>query len=166
MKLWSLALLLATFFSIGNALECHVCTNQEGNVAKCLNTVMTCEQGEDTCLTIIRWGSTPYWVPEAKKQKYVSKRCSSKKECEKIRRNNMPDCSHVGYLDWQCSDCCQGDKCNYYIISGSSKIGVIMSTNRQVSESFIKKNATIDWCICQGGREESNTEEEEEYTDK
>ena len=59
---------------------------------------------------------TPYWNQGAKKQYYVSKRCSSKKECDRTRKANMPDCSHIWYLDWKCSDCCQGDRCNYYII--------------------------------------------------
>lgn len=39
------------------ALECYVCTQQEGNVEKCLSTVRTCDYEEDTCLTEVRWGS-------------------------------------------------------------------------------------------------------------
>ena len=47
----------------GNALECYVCKNQEGNIEKCLNTIKTCEQGEDTCLTEIKWGSElDFWL--------------------------------------------------------------------------------------------------------
>uniref|UniRef100_A0ABD2WSM3 Uncharacterized protein n=1 Tax=Trichogramma kaykai TaxID=54128 RepID=A0ABD2WSM3_9HYME len=65
---------------------------------------------------------TPYWNQGAKKQFYISKRCSTKKKCEKIRLNNMADCSHIWYEDWKCSKCCQGDRCNYYIISGSNKL--------------------------------------------
>lgn len=41
----------------GNALECYVCENQEGNREKCLNTISTCEYGQDTCLTEVKWGS-------------------------------------------------------------------------------------------------------------
>ena len=41
----------------GHALECYVCTNQEGNREKCLKSTKTCEQGQDACLTEIRWGS-------------------------------------------------------------------------------------------------------------
>lgn len=44
-------------FIAGHALECYVCTDQEGNQDKCLNTIKTCEQGQDSCLTDIRWGS-------------------------------------------------------------------------------------------------------------
>jgi hypothetical protein len=41
----------------GSGLECYVCTDQEHNKEKCLNTIKTCEQGEDVCLSEIKWGS-------------------------------------------------------------------------------------------------------------
>ncbi|RZC35650.1 hypothetical protein BDFB_004453 [Asbolus verrucosus] len=28
----------------------------------------------------------------------------------------MPLCTHIWYQDWKCSECCKGDRCNYYII--------------------------------------------------
>ena len=59
---------------------------------------------------------TPYWSQGAKKQFYVSKRCAFKKDCERLQRNNMPDCTHIWYQDWKCSSCCGGDRCNYYVI--------------------------------------------------
>lgn len=59
---------------------------------------------------------TPYWSQGAKKQFYVSKRCATRKECERIKHSNMGDCTYIWYEDWKCSDCCQGDKCNYYVI--------------------------------------------------
>ena len=43
------------------SLECYVCDNQDGNTDKCLNTIKTCEQEDDRCLSIIRWSTTPYW---------------------------------------------------------------------------------------------------------
>ncbi|RLU25797.1 hypothetical protein DMN91_001957 [Ooceraea biroi] len=113
---WHFALLTIFCVSLGHALECYVCTDQEGNQDKCLNTIKTCEQGQDICLTEIRWGSTPYWSQGAKKQFYVSKRCATKKGCERLQRGNMPDCTHIWYQDWKCSSCCQGDRCNYYVI--------------------------------------------------
>lgn len=36
----------------------------------------------------------------------------------------MGDCTYIWYEDWKCSDCCQGDKCNYYVISAAEKIHV------------------------------------------
>ncbi|XP_049866670.1 uncharacterized protein LOC126367280 [Pectinophora gossypiella] len=101
------------------ALECYVCENQEDNNEKCVKTIKTCEYNQDVCLTEIKWGSTPYWSQGAQKQYYVSKRCSNKTECALTRQRNMPLCTHIWYQDWVCSDCCQGDRCNYYIISGS-----------------------------------------------
>lgn len=109
-----------TYFQYCEALECYVCTNQEDNTEKCLKTIKTCEYGQDVCLSEIRWGSMPYWSQGAKKQYYVSKRCSNKTECAMSRFRYMEFCTHIWYQDWACSDCCQGDRCNYYIISGSS----------------------------------------------
>lgn len=42
---------------IGHALECYVCSNQDDNKDKCLKSIKICEQGEDVCLTEIKWGS-------------------------------------------------------------------------------------------------------------
>lgn len=109
-------------------LECYVCKNQENNTEKCVKTIKTCEYNQDVCLTEIRWGSTPYWSQGAKKQYYISKRCSNKTECATTRQRLMPLCTHIWYQDWQCSDCCQGDRCNYYIISGSETNSAISVT--------------------------------------
>ncbi|XP_012241319.1 uncharacterized protein LOC105680802 [Bombus impatiens] len=117
-------LFIACCLSFSHALECYVCTNQEGNREKCLKSTKICEQSQDTCLTEIKWGSTPYWSQGAKKQFYVSKRCATRKECERIKHSNMGDCTYIWYEDWKCSDCCQGDKCNYYVISAAEKIHV------------------------------------------
>ncbi|XP_017762322.1 PREDICTED: ly6/PLAUR domain-containing protein 6B [Eufriesea mexicana] len=117
---WTLFIVCCLPFS--HALECYVCTNQEGNREKCLRSTKICEQGQDTCFTEIRWGSTPYWSQGARKQFYVSKKCATKKECERIKHSNMKDCTYISYQDWKCSDCCQGDKCNYYVISMADKV--------------------------------------------
>ncbi|XP_046737271.1 uncharacterized protein LOC124406013 [Diprion similis] len=121
------ALFYLLALSQSNALDCYVCQNQEGNIEKCLNTIKTCEQDQDVCFSEIKWGSTPYWSQGAKKQYYISKRCSTKKECERTRRNNMKDCTHIWYQDWKCSECCQGDRCNYYIISDATKTNMHIS---------------------------------------
>lgn len=112
---------VSMLWSTCSALECYVCSNQSANAEKCLNTIKTCEQGEDVCLSEIRWGSQPYFSQGALKQYYVSKRCSTKQMCTKIRNRYMRYCTHIWYEDWTCSECCQGDRCNYYIISGSTK---------------------------------------------
>ncbi|XP_055300783.1 uncharacterized protein LOC129567681 [Sitodiplosis mosellana] len=120
------AILFASLISSCTALECYVCSNQTENTEKCLNTIKTCEQGEDVCLTEIRWGSQPYFTQGALKQYYVSKRCSTKKLCTTIRRKYMPYCTHIWYEDWTCSECCQGDRCNYYVISGSERLSYFL----------------------------------------
>lgn len=107
---------LELIFLLASALECYVCSNQTDNAEKCLNTIKTCEQGEDVCLSEIRWGSQPYFSQGALKQFYVSKRCSTKALCAKTRSRYMPYCTHIWYEDWTCSECCQGDRCNYYVI--------------------------------------------------
>ncbi|XP_056639551.1 uncharacterized protein LOC130894237 [Diorhabda carinulata] len=109
------------YIHLGVSLECYVCDNQEDNHGKCSRTIATCDYGEDVCLSEISWGSTPYWQQGALKQYYISKRCSTKEKCEKFRSSNMATCTHIWYQDWKCSECCKGDRCNYYIISDSSK---------------------------------------------
>ncbi|XP_052862432.1 uncharacterized protein LOC128269106 [Anopheles cruzii] len=118
--LLSCILLITAMMSICDAHECYVCSNQTGNTAKCLNTVKICEQGEDACLTEIRWGSMPYFSLGAQKQFYVSKRCAKKEICQRIRTKHMPYCTHIWYEDWTCSACCLGDRCNYYVISDAT----------------------------------------------
>ena len=51
----------------------------------------------------------------AEKQYYVSKRCSTEAECIREINGNMPLCHYIWYEDWKCAECCQGDRCNYYI---------------------------------------------------
>lgn len=65
-------------------------------------------------------GSTPYWDFGAPKQFYVSKSCATKKKCQSIRSKYMPYCTHIWYEDWSCSECCLGDRCNYYVIVSCS----------------------------------------------
>lgn len=104
-----------------------MCTNQTDNQEKCLNTIKTCDHGEDVCLSEIRWGSTPYFSQGALKQYYVSKRCSTKQACHRIRTKHMPYCTHIWYEDWTCSECCQGDRCNYYVIVSLRMIFVMIT---------------------------------------
>ncbi|KAK7874261.1 hypothetical protein R5R35_006296 [Gryllus longicercus] len=113
-------LLVLNLINFGNGLECYVCDRQEDNKGKCLQTIKTCEQEEDVCLSEIAWGSTPYWSHHAEKQYYISKRCAKKEVCERTRSKLMPYCTHIWYEDWKCSECCQGDRCNYYVILSGS----------------------------------------------
>ncbi|XP_063242691.1 uncharacterized protein LOC134542409 [Bacillus rossius redtenbacheri] len=115
-------LIIAAFCAIecAHGLECYVCTNQDANLGKCLQTIKTCEPGDDMCLSETSWGSVPYWSQGAEKQYYISKRCANNNTCVRTRNKYMGLCTHIWYEDWKCSDCCRGDRCNYYVfLSGS-----------------------------------------------
>ncbi|KAE9539865.1 hypothetical protein AGLY_005117 [Aphis glycines] len=112
-----------TFFTViinlSESLECYVCTNQDQNHEKCLNTIKTCEPEEDMCLSEI---TPPYWVEGGIKQYYVSKRCATRATCDAVKTKTMPYCTYLWYQDWKCAECCLGDRCNYYITMGSSAV--------------------------------------------
>lgn len=98
-----------------NQLECYACQNQEDNKSKCAETVKICEPSQEQCLTEVRWGSTPYWGLTGQKQHFVSKRCATKKECQDAIEDKNHKCDRIWYNDWNCTTCCGGDKCNYYV---------------------------------------------------
>ncbi|XP_054258529.1 uncharacterized protein LOC128983309 [Macrosteles quadrilineatus] len=122
MKLICVCSVLLAIANIGYSMECYVCENQDDNTGKCLKTIKTCNPDEDMCLSEIKWGTQPYWSPGAKKQYYISKRCATKKQCERTRKAYMGTCTHIWYQDWKCAECCAGDRCNYYVITGSSAV--------------------------------------------
>lgn len=96
-------------------LECYVCQNQEDNKGKCSETVKICDLEEEQCLTEVRWGSKPYWSPVGQKQNFISKRCATKRECQEVDAHKTLICDRIWYNDWNCTTCCSGDKCNYYV---------------------------------------------------
>ena len=51
----------------------------------------------------------------AEKQYYVSKKCATENFCNSQIHGNMPLCHYLWYEDWKCAECCQGDRCNYYV---------------------------------------------------
>jgi len=118
----SLVLLLQCFLTYVNSLECYVCDNQDGNTEKCTKTIKTCEVEQDRCLSTIVWSTTPYWTQGAEKQYYVSKRCATKQICSEEITKSMELCHYIWYEDWKCAECCQGDRCNYYVTLGSSSV--------------------------------------------
>lgn len=114
--------LLSLIINTVSGLQCYVCDNQDGNEDKCLITVKTCKYEEDRCLSTIRWSTTPYWTQGAEKQYYISKRCARLDECTRIIKESMTLCHYIWYEDWKCAECCQGDRCNYYVTLGSSTV--------------------------------------------
>lgn len=118
-----LSAMLALISLIPNTsqLECYVCQNQPDNKNKCAETVKICDPSQDQCLTEVRWGSTPYWAQTDQKQHFISKRCATKVDCEEARADRNHKCDRIWYNDWNCTTCCSGDKCNYFVtLSGHS----------------------------------------------
>ncbi|KAL3215291.1 hypothetical protein MRX96_006562 [Rhipicephalus microplus] len=101
------------------ALECYVCTSQDKNNEKCTETIRTCDPSETRCLTEVRWGSTPYWAPSGEKQYYISKFCSTDEHCINQTIRYRERCDRIWYNDWECVECCTGDRCNYYVTLGA-----------------------------------------------
>ncbi|XP_076064249.1 coiled isoform X2 [Oratosquilla oratoria] len=113
-------LLLAAIIQSVLGLECYVCKDQDSNQGKCTTTVIPCAYGEDRCLSTIKWGSTPYWDTGAPMQYYISKQCATEKMCDNTIKELMTNCLRIWWKDWNCAECCQGDRCNYYITLGAS----------------------------------------------
>nr|XP_046911963.1 uncharacterized protein LOC124492975 [Dermatophagoides farinae] len=114
--------IFCNFQSMVTSYECYVCNNQEDNNGKCIRTVRTCNLDDNSCMTVVRWGSTPYWDPTGQKQYYISKRCTTLAQCQEARENSSRRCDRIWYNDWECVECCTGDRCNYYITLGTSTI--------------------------------------------
>lgn len=98
-----------------SGLECYVCHDQEHNREKCIRTVRTCEPEEDRCMSEVKWGSTLDWNLVLDSQFYVYKRCVTKQFCEEAEATNSKRCNRLPYEDWECVECCTGDRCNYFI---------------------------------------------------
>jgi len=118
----SVLLILQFIISYVWSLECYVCDNQDGNTEKCTKTIKTCEFEEDRCLSTIVWSTTPYWTQGAEKQYYVSKRCADEAQCDLEIKKSMELCHYIWYEDWKCAECCQGDRCNYYVTLGGRSV--------------------------------------------
>lgn len=111
---------LLAFVNLSSQLECYVCQNQDDNKNKCAETVKICDLEQDQCLTEVRWGSTPNWSLTSRKQYFISKRCATKRECQEPDKHNK--CDRIWYNDWNCTTCCGGDKCNYYVTLAGNAI--------------------------------------------
>ncbi|CAG5130764.1 unnamed protein product [Candidula unifasciata] len=101
-------------------LECYVCHNQPDNKDKCVKTSVQCEEEQDTCMTHIEWRAPDFWTPRSEKIHYVHKSCNSSSYCASRQREVGIACMRDWYRDWQCYECCQGDRCNFYVTLGVS----------------------------------------------
>lgn len=75
----------------------------------------------DTCMSVFKQVQAPFWTPRMKRIFLISKSCNTTAACQKYRHhlNKNQICSRDWYLDWECAECCQGEKCNYYVTLGS-----------------------------------------------
>lgn len=65
----------------------------------------------DICFNL----GTPYWDFTGKKQFYISKKCATDHECKESIHSVSKRCDRIWYNDWECVECCHGDRCNYFV---------------------------------------------------
>lgn len=113
---------LVLLFQRTYQLECYVCQNQDNNQNKCVETLKTCDLEQEQCLTEVRWGSAPFWALSEQRQYFISKRCATKYECQEAIADRSGKCDRIWYNDWNCTSCCNGDKCNYFVTLAAQNI--------------------------------------------
>ena len=108
---------LFTYYLPGACYPKFICCPKQNFAASKLLCALT------VVLTKFAFSSqgTPYWAPSGTKQFYISKWCSSKQHCDKVKANLTGKCDRISYNDWQCVDCCHGDKCNFFVTVSLAK---------------------------------------------
>ncbi|CAF0994331.1 unnamed protein product [Adineta ricciae] len=107
--LWFLFIIIICCHTVVNALECYVCEQQEGNDDKCIKTVKSI--------------NTKYFrTPRGERRHYISKGCDTRDACTRLLYGLATVCTRNWYEDWACVECCQGDRCNRYVVLASSNI--------------------------------------------
>ena len=56
-----------------------------------------------------------FWTPRSEKIHYVHKSCTTATACSEGQRKVGLKCMRDWYRDWECYECCQGDRCNFYV---------------------------------------------------
>ncbi|KAK7111574.1 UPAR/Ly6 domain-containing protein cold-like [Littorina saxatilis] len=103
-------------------LECYVCNGQFDNKDKCIKSSVQCRQSQDTCITQIQWKAPDFWTPRSEKIHIIGKSCGTLAYCNHRQRQLGLTCMRDWYRDWECLECCQGDRCNYYVTLGASGV--------------------------------------------
>ncbi|XP_067931678.1 UPAR/Ly6 domain-containing protein cold-like [Watersipora subatra] len=102
--------------------QCYVCTAQEQNDDKCIKTVNTCLPSQSACMTKVEWRFPPYWTPGGVRIHYITKSCDEKDDCDRKKESNRQYCKRDWWNDWTCYDCCNGQRCNYYVTLGAGSV--------------------------------------------
>ncbi|CAF2057635.1 unnamed protein product [Rotaria magnacalcarata] len=133
-------LLIVGFLSVTYGLECYVCEQQEGNDDKCVKTVRMCQRYEDTCATLILYTTPHEWTPRLERRHYISKGCDTRDACTRLLYGLASVCTRNWYEDWACVECCQGDRCNRYVVLGSNNIraSVLLLAMMSLASLFIR----------------------------
>jgi len=126
MDLIQLSVLLLGLISVGSALECYVCDKQPDNRDKCIKTTIQCRQHQDTCKSFIHWRQPSYWTPRSERIFSIDKACDTRANCEQESKLLGLSCMRDHYRDWKCTECCQGDRCNFYVTLGASSAQISM----------------------------------------
>ncbi|KAL4217118.1 hypothetical protein ACF0H5_023573 [Mactra antiquata] len=129
-------------FALGSALECYVCNDQPNNRDKCVKTTIQCTQHQDTCKSFIEWKQPPYWTPLSERIYSIDKSCSTRDQCEHEQKAWGLECMRNWYRDWHCVECCQGDRCNYYVTLGASSMKTSIML---LVSSFIVLQMILRW---------------------
>jgi len=77
-------------------------------------------------ISIIDFSEPAFWQPRSDRFHYVSKSCDQLSRCESESRDKGLKCMRDWYRDWDCIECCQGDRCNSYVtvsLIGWSTVG-------------------------------------------
>nr|XP_022322967.1 uncharacterized protein LOC111124407 [Crassostrea virginica] len=107
------------------ALECYVCLAQRTNKDKCIKTTIQCEKEQDACKTQIRWQQPRFWQRVSERYHNISKSCETKARCDAEAAEKGFKCMRDWYRDWDCVECCQGDRCNYYATLGAVRLSSV-----------------------------------------
>jgi len=60
-----------------------------------------------------------YWTPRSERIFSIDKSCTTRLECENEQLALGLQCMRDWYRDWKCTECCQGDRCNFYVTVGT-----------------------------------------------
>lgn len=55
-----------------------------------------------------------FWQRVSERYHNISKSCETKARCDAEAAEKGFKCMRDWYRDWDCVECCQGDRCNYY----------------------------------------------------
>ncbi|KAI3378609.1 hypothetical protein SNEBB_002446 [Seison nebaliae] len=125
-----------------DSLECYICEEQEGNDDKCKKTVKQCNEGEDVCASFVSWTLPQEFSPQNERRHYITKACDTKPNCRQSIEMTASICTRHRYYDSLCVECCEGDRCNYYVTlnSNTTKSSLILTIISLTLTCFFRRD--------------------------